>query len=452
MPCFVSYCRDDSASVKALALGLEAAQLDVWFDVDLRGGEPWWTQILKNIRRCDVFIFALSDASIGSKPCVAELEYATSLNRPIVPVQVGPVSSLAATPFGQVEIKPFRPDDAFTSFAVLAAVVAAAAAAPPLPDPLPPEHTIPYKYLMAISSQIDSADEMPSHQQLDLVNQLRNALVVENDEEVRSDIDRILNKLMRKPWAAKVCIQQIEEIQRGRAKDKAAADASTGNPWQPVDDPKADGAKRDSHGAGNRVADEPEPVSVRSYFDDEARESLNTSPPESGPAGADGDQRSAAFLGSFGRPPGPASTTSSYSWNNTNNGQFFSPSHTPPATPPSYFDTETVGPQPSAPPPPGRQATSQMPFGAPQQAPNMVGPGSGARTGSLPSPNWALSIIALISVVPGIVALIYSSQVSDRLRVGDIVGAQKASSTAKIWAIIGIAIGALAIIAGLSQG
>src|SRR5215475_2713247 len=122
MAIMLSYTRKDEVVVKALARDLEEAKRQVWFDHNLVGGDAWWASILENIRQATVFIFALSDASLHSKPCRLELDYAIDLGRPIVPVRVGPVQSLRTSPLAALQIIDYNPDTARSGFAVLTAV------------------------------------------------------------------------------------------------------------------------------------------------------------------------------------------------------------------------------------------------------------------------------------------------------------------------------------------
>ena len=87
MTIFLSYSRKDEAVVKLLAQGFEAAHKEIWYDHDLTGGDSWWDTILKKIRSATVFIFVLSEDSLHSKPCLAELKYAEDLDRSVVPVR-----------------------------------------------------------------------------------------------------------------------------------------------------------------------------------------------------------------------------------------------------------------------------------------------------------------------------------------------------------------------------
>lgn len=110
---------------------------------------------------------------------------------------------------------------------------------------------------------------------------------------------------------------------------------------------------------------------------------------------------------------------------------------TPP--PPPVDDASTPGlppiPQPTnahrTPPPyPGDSAPN------PLRAPQL----SGAQ---MPKSYLVWGIIATIlcCMIPGVVAIIYSTQVGQKWRAGDVAGAEKASERAQIWIIISIVTG-----------
>ena len=105
-------------------------------------------------------------------------------------------------------------------------------------------------------------------------------------------------------------------------------------------------------------------------------------------------------------------------------------------------------PPPKPPPPPstyGQRGSSQPgygPGGYPQQG---YGP-SGIQ--AAPPAYWPLTIISfLCSFLFGGIAMYFSGQVGSRWRAGDVAGAQKASKTALIWGIIGLAVGLLVFFA-----
>ncbi len=68
---------------------------DVWFDQEMRnrGGQAWWDMICDAIRRCDVFLYALSPHTLNSPACDSEYSYARALKRPVLPVVLEPVDS-----------------------------------------------------------------------------------------------------------------------------------------------------------------------------------------------------------------------------------------------------------------------------------------------------------------------------------------------------------------------
>jgi hypothetical protein len=87
---FVSYSRvdrpfvDDFVPLLHEVYGYE----NVWFDAELHGGQLWWSEILNQIARCDIFVFLLSNESLTSSYCLAELEEARRLGKRILPVQI----------------------------------------------------------------------------------------------------------------------------------------------------------------------------------------------------------------------------------------------------------------------------------------------------------------------------------------------------------------------------
>lgn len=63
----------------------------------------------------------------------------------------------------------------------------------------------------------------------------------------------------------------------------------------------------------------------------------------------------------------------------------------------------------------------------------------------------AMILGACICCVPlftGIVGIVYANQVSSKLLAGDVVGAQQASRTAKIWAIVSSVLAVIGMLAG----
>lgn len=422
MAIFLSYSRKDEAVVKELAEGIEAAKQQVWFDHDLGGGDAWWDSILAHIRESTLFLFALSDAAIHSKPCRLELEYAIALARPILPVRVGPVTSYRTGPLPEYQVIPFRPDEARSGFAVLAAAYELAGRLPPLPDPLPPPPPIPFGYLLALGRQIEST-ELSHSDQIAAVDQLRRALNEETDESVRRDIFSILQNMQGKPWRTMHVEREI-----------AALLYAHGPRTQIPDEvPAAGPALDDEQLAEQETTPTPAPTAASEddfvWFQDhlkkvqEQREAATVESPENPPPWKLHDDAGSRWL--FGAPPvrprGPQQT---------------------PQPPQDTFRRPPPPPPPSAAAPVKRPPASGSPAPSPPAA-APIGPPS-----AVPSAHWALSVIGVPGLF-GVVAIYFSAQVGRRLRARDIDGAERASRTAKAWAITGIVVGIVAVVVAL---
>jgi hypothetical protein len=137
---FVSYAREDRATVDRLSADLRALGQDVWYDEHLLGGTDWWAEILRRIQGADVFLFALSPSSVGSAACLAELAWADATRRRLLPVMVEwtePVALPAVLAHAQYV------DYRGVGWQSLAEALRAMPIPPPLPDPLPTPPVLP---------------------------------------------------------------------------------------------------------------------------------------------------------------------------------------------------------------------------------------------------------------------------------------------------------------------
>ena len=127
---------------------------------------------------------------------------------------------------------------------------------------------------------------------------------------------------------------------------------------------------------------------------------------------------------------------------------------TPPALPKSVDDAwaEALGvpnnvpkapDQPQSPTP--QQQTPFQQQQTPFQQQHRVEDAVRNHTNSMPPTYlvWSIVMTILCCTVPGIVAIIYSAQVSSKFYQGDIQGAQRASQRAEIWIIVSFVVGVL---------
>jgi uncharacterized RDD family membrane protein YckC len=193
---FLSYSSRDRDAVRNLVQDLSDADEQVWMDQRLAGGEAWWRAILEQIRGCDVFIFALSQHSIESKPCQAELQYAQALGLPILPVQVGPVDSMQLNPLATVQAIDYRNPTPNTGMRLIATLHRERARRHPLPSPLPEEPPVPIEYLIRLFTTISNPEYLTPRDQAALVAQLQVGLGEDGQHDAaRNDIVMLLTKL-----------------------------------------------------------------------------------------------------------------------------------------------------------------------------------------------------------------------------------------------------------------
>lgn len=196
---FVSYASQDRALIDPLVAILRRAGQRVWLDEELGGGDAWWQTILENIRGCTVFVVALSNNSLRSKPCQEELAYARALHRPVLPVQIGPVDSVRVTPLAATQVIDCRNRDVAAEARLLAALQSLSRRAAPLPAQLPDEPMVPFAYLMRLASDL-SGPELSYRKQAELVMELRARLDEDcDDPTVRNDIVQLLCRLRDRP-------------------------------------------------------------------------------------------------------------------------------------------------------------------------------------------------------------------------------------------------------------
>ncbi len=88
---FISYSRKDLAFVERLAKDLQAAGLEVWYDLSgLDGGARWGQEIQNSIEASQIFVVVLSPNSVASEWVEKEFMYANSLKKRIIPLLYQP--------------------------------------------------------------------------------------------------------------------------------------------------------------------------------------------------------------------------------------------------------------------------------------------------------------------------------------------------------------------------
>src|SRR5512136_1007206 len=86
---FISYSRKDIAFARLIQESLKQSQVDTWIDWErIPVGEKWWPEIREAIENANVFMFIISNNSIGSNVCKDEIDLALKNNKRIIPIIV----------------------------------------------------------------------------------------------------------------------------------------------------------------------------------------------------------------------------------------------------------------------------------------------------------------------------------------------------------------------------
>lgn len=182
MKVFVSHAQRNAESPELAGLLRDLNRLGtaVWIDKDLTGGQPWWDQILEQIRACDVFLFVVTQESLQSRPCEAELGWAVANERSILPIKIAEVPEWRVRePIASSQIIDYTrraaPGDAAID-CLLALRTAidrlSGREIKPAPDPPPPAPEIPFSTLRRLQPFLDAPD-LALNKQEEFMHQVR---------------------------------------------------------------------------------------------------------------------------------------------------------------------------------------------------------------------------------------------------------------------------------------
>ncbi len=208
---FISYDRAGKDIVEELVQDLRDEDHDVWFDQHLTGGQKWWNNILSEIRKCEVFVAALTPDSLESSACQREMKYANDLQRILLPVRLSDKVSPDSLPLGLSELQ--WVDYTLRNIAALKSLrrtLKNLPKAPPLPDPLPAQPPVPISYLSQLRAKIDS-DSLVRQDQIQLVFELRQQF---RQGERAKDILDLLQRLNKRDDLFAAVSHEIDDLIR----------------------------------------------------------------------------------------------------------------------------------------------------------------------------------------------------------------------------------------------
>ena len=89
---FVCYAHPEREMVIDLVDWLRSQGFAVWLDENIEAGNRWSEELARAVDGCAAFLFFMSPRSIASRYCLDEIHFALECGRPIVPVEVEPVT------------------------------------------------------------------------------------------------------------------------------------------------------------------------------------------------------------------------------------------------------------------------------------------------------------------------------------------------------------------------
>jgi len=89
---FVCYAHDEREIVLEQIDWLRSQGFEVWFDEAIEAGSRWSEDLARAVDGCAAFLYFLSPKSTSSRYCLDEVHFALECSRPIVPVEITPVT------------------------------------------------------------------------------------------------------------------------------------------------------------------------------------------------------------------------------------------------------------------------------------------------------------------------------------------------------------------------
>jgi tetratricopeptide (TPR) repeat protein len=207
---FISYSRNRE-DIKRLGQELEKLGQMVWFDNELqkRGGQSWWNNIILEIQKADVVIISITRDALDSYPCELERDYALKLGKQLLPVVMkreGEDWYYRELPQTLAEIQTVN----FTAENALDQLRDSISNLPPtkpMPDPMPAPPPVPVHELNVLSEQMRNQDTEDN--QLIWLTRLKKHL---NDPKIKHEAYSLLQRFSRLRSLYKYPAHEADEL------------------------------------------------------------------------------------------------------------------------------------------------------------------------------------------------------------------------------------------------
>ncbi|MFQ5597183.1 MAG: TIR domain-containing protein [Nitrospiria bacterium] len=217
---FVSYSRSNQQMIQKLVEDIEITGNDIWFDQTLTGGQPWWDNILKNIRSCDIFVLALSPESLDSDACKDEWNYAAQLGKTILPIRLSDRVNVNLLPrhLSKIQVTDYLAQDR-DALRALSQTIKGLPPSASLPTPLPAPPPVPVSYLGTLKEQIETTETLNLETQVSLVFKLKAGL---SEGRSSSEVRELLCRLKQRDDLLAKVGTEIDAVLEGMGKTPGA--------------------------------------------------------------------------------------------------------------------------------------------------------------------------------------------------------------------------------------
>ncbi|MES9971919.1 MAG: toll/interleukin-1 receptor domain-containing protein [Candidatus Thiodiazotropha sp.] len=207
---FICYSRKNAEDINLLIHDIEELGHRVWYDQELSGGQSWWDHVLEEIRRCNIFVFALSQDSLNSYACKLEREYAGALGKTIFPVATKNDYSLySLTPdLLKLQVINYNQRDIDTAIK-LAKSLCNISFTDTLPDPLPTPPDMPLPLVTYIYNKLESPSTLSNEDQSTLLIDLKKSL---GHSDTAIDATNLINKFRKRKDLSGSVAAELDDV------------------------------------------------------------------------------------------------------------------------------------------------------------------------------------------------------------------------------------------------
>jgi hypothetical protein len=175
---FISYSHRNRDTITTLAHALEEIGNHVWYDREIPGGTLWWENIITNIQKAEIFVFATTPESLESIACKLELDYANKLRKAILPIILSNVDiNILPRLLTERQHIDYQRQDSQAAFTLMRAIQRLSLSGfTALPSPLPNPPPVPVSDFDDVRERIAAPENLSSQEQSDIVSRLKDHL------------------------------------------------------------------------------------------------------------------------------------------------------------------------------------------------------------------------------------------------------------------------------------